>query len=245
MSGPLSSMEALQQALEAQGLYLRGWVVFGPGETGAGIPGRGIAQAVLLLGPIGGSLWGPFSAWRAAEPDHGGAHPLDRWSKLVIGALADAIEITAIFPFEQPYQPFQQWAIRAEGLKASLLGLLIHPRYGLWHSYRGALVFTGEDVLRFGLDLSALAEQEEPGRLPSPCDVCATRPCLSACPTHAVHSDRFDVAACRAHLAALGQGEGCMGAGCLARNACPVGADFRPGEAQLRFHMEALLLQQI
>ncbi len=29
----------------------------------------------------------------------------------------------------------------AEGLKPSPLGLLMHPEYGLWHGYRGAILF--------------------------------------------------------------------------------------------------------
>ena len=32
-----------------------------------------------------------------------------------------------------PYWPFQQWARRAEPVHPSPIGVLIHPRYGLWH----------------------------------------------------------------------------------------------------------------
>ena len=46
----------------------------------------------------------------------------------------------AIFPSDKPYMPFQQWAMQAEGLKKSPLGMLIHPVYGLWHAYRGAIL---------------------------------------------------------------------------------------------------------
>ena len=41
----------------------------------------------------------------------------------------------------RPWLPFQQWARKAEPVHVSPLGVLIHPDYGLWHSYRGALCF--------------------------------------------------------------------------------------------------------
>src|SRR4030095_137820 len=34
-----------------------------------------------------------------------------------------------------------RWAMRAEAVAPSPLGILIHPDYGLWHAYRGALAF--------------------------------------------------------------------------------------------------------
>lgn len=242
MSGPLSSIEDLRHDIEAQGLRFRGWVVFAEGEAAPAIGDGRDVRAVLLIGPIGGSLWDPFSAWQAKQPDSGGADPLDQWSTSVIGGLAARAGLCAFFPFAMPYQPFQQWARRAEGLQASPLGLLIHPVYGLWHSYRGALGFTEADALRFGLDLMALPKPAALASQPSPCADCIDKPCLSGCPVNAVDSDRFDVAACRKHLAGLGEGTGCMGGGCEARNACPVGAAYRPSAAQLRFHMEALWL---
>jgi hypothetical protein len=58
----------------------------------------------------------------------------------------------------------------------------------------------------------------------------------------AIGESGFDVVACRRHLATPeGQG-GCMVSGCIARNACPVGADYRYPQAQLAFHMQALTL---
>jgi len=60
--------------------------------------------------------------------------------------------------------------LQAEPLHRSPLGLLIHPEWGLWHSYRGAL------GLRERLDLPPHES------VASPCESCRERPCLSACP---------------------------------------------------------------
>jgi hypothetical protein len=62
-----------------------------------------------------------------------------------------------VFPFERPYLPFQRRAMRAEACYPSPLGLLIHPDYGLWHGYRGALLF------------AAAIELPPSGRRASPC----------------------------------------------------------------------------
>lgn len=209
---------------------MRGVVGFSsPSEAPVLADGRP-ALSVVLVGNVGGSIWPAFRAWRAGRADGGGVDPLDRWSKTVIGAVARDRGATAWFPSDPPYQPFQQWAIRAEGLKASPLGILIHPEYGLWHGYRGALGFD-----------QALPESV-PHAGPHPCDVCAQKPCLAACPVSAVTPAGFVVGPCRAHLSTPRGKAECMRAGCLARNACPIGSAYRYGEEQLRFHMAALSL---
>ena len=93
------------------------------------------------------------------EASDGLADPLDRWSRQVIEALASEFSAEALFPFGgPPFLPFQRWAQRAEPVHASPIGLLIHPRFGLWHSYRGALGF------------SAALAVPEPAAVPRPCD---------------------------------------------------------------------------
>lgn len=219
--------DALQKALLPFGIYLRGIVCLADDE-GPSLANGERARSVVLLGNIGGSVWPAFSAW---QREHDVADPLDVWSKSVITPLADRFGATPFFPSDTPFLPFQQWAMKAEGLKASPLGILIHPKYGLWHGYRGALGFSQP------IKPSADAVQSA-----SPCDNCIDRPCLSACPAAAVSDAGFAVAACRAHLI-TGEGKaGCMASGCLARNACPVGSEHRYSAAQLRFHMAALTL---
>lgn len=223
-------IENIRAALEPHGLFLRGFVNFAEGEAAPHLTDGRPAASVLLIGNIGSSLWPAFSNWREAQPGRGGSDPLDTWSKAVIQPVAAAAHATAWFPSDPPWQPFQQWAMRAEGLKASPLGILIHPVYGLWHGYRGALGFA-----------ERITEEQAPAR-DHPCDHCLEKPCLTTCPASAIRAEAFDVPVCRAHLRTPEGQEGCMPSGCLARAACPVGAQYRYNDAQLRFHMAALSL---
>ena len=215
-------LEQIRAALSPHGIFVRGVVNFdgdGPDMDG------GRACTVILLGNIGGSIWPAFSEWMRRKRDI--ADPLDAWSVEIIRPVAETVGGTAWFPSEKPWQPFQQWAMRAEGLKPSPLGILIHPDHGLWHGYRGAIGFL--DVI----DHPAVDIR------PHPCDHCPDKPCLDTCPAGAIAPDRFDVPACRTYLGGAGEGN-CMRDGCLARNACPVGAEYRYPSEQLRFHMAAL-----
>ncbi len=159
-------------------------------------------------------------------------HPLDRWSRRLIEGLAGELGAKALFPFgDPPFWPFQQWARRAEPVHPSPIGLLIHPRYGLWHSYRGAL------------GLSEALAIPEPGAVPSPCESCSGRWCLKTCPVGAFSATGYDVAACAGHLKNAA-GADCMAGGCRARRACPVGAEFAHGPEQANFLMRAFLRAQ-
>lgn len=217
-------LEALQAALQPSGIMLRGVVSLPEGEGPVLRDGQS-ARSVVLLGNVGGSIWPAFAAWRE---NYAGDNPLDTWSKAIISPLAQRLGATAFFPSDPPYMPFQQWAMRAEGLKASPLGILIHPDYGLWHGYRGALAF------RDAVDAPPMTPAA------SPCECCVGKPCLAACPAGAISTAGFSVEPCRSYLVTVAGGAGCMASGCAARNACPVGAGYRSPVEQLRFHMNAL-----
>jgi Fe-S-cluster-containing hydrogenase component 2 len=118
--------------------------------------------------------------------------------------------------------------MRAEPVHVSPIGVLIHPDWGLWHAYRGALAFRGR------LDLP------EPDRRPSPCASCPDRPCQSSCPAGAIAPTGYDSAACAAHVASE-RGVDCLQQGCRARRSCPVGAAHRYGPTQAEFHMRSFL----
>jgi hypothetical protein len=218
-------IEQIRAVLAPHGIFLRGVVHFD--GDGPDMASGHRAQTVVLLGNVGGSIWPAFSRWRSG-PGQGATDPLDRWSVEMIRQLAERFGGQAYFPSEKPWQPFQQWAMRAEGLKASPLGVLIHPDYGLWHGYRGAVGFRetiGTATVPFDYH---------------PCDHCRDKPCLTSCPVDAVKATSFDVPACRSHVHSTVGQAGCMASGCIARNACPVGAGYRYPVEQLRFHMAAL-----
>jgi ferredoxin len=216
--------DEIAAAFAAVGLEMRGGFLAAAGEVmpeaAAGTPGR----TVLLVGNVGGSLWARFARERRDEP-----HPLDAWTKRTVEPLAARFEARAYYPSDPPYQPFQRWAMRAEPVHPSPLGLLIHPDHGLWHAYRAALVL--------GREISGLPQRSE---RPSPCTSCADRPCLTACPVGAFTGAAYDVAACTGHLHSRGEPR-CLEAGCRARAACPVGRHEAYGTAQIRFHMAAFL----
>ncbi len=144
--------------------------------------------------------------------------------------LAQAWSARALYPFGgPPHRPFVAWAKRAEPVAESPLGILIHPDYGLWHAYRGALAFA--EVLT----LPPRAER------PRPCDACAEKPCLGACPVGAFSAAgpdvvAYDVSACADHLEKPA-GADCMAQACRARRACPIGREYLYEPGQAHFHM--------
>ncbi len=176
----------------------------------------------ILIGTVGGEGFDSFECQRRDEPD-----PLDRWAKRVIDPVAAKLGARAAYPNDTPYLPFQRWAQRAEDVHPSPLGLLIHPEHGLWHAYRGALLFSGAVE-----GLPARSER------PKPCDSCPTKPCLTACPVDAFTGTSYDVGACASHLR-TDAAPRCLTLGCRARDACPVGTSSRYSDAQIRFHMRA------
>jgi ferredoxin len=217
----------IERAAAAEGLMLRGAFHPEAADDVPDLPDGRPARTLVLLGNAGPALWSAFAA--APEFADGAPDPLNRWSARVIGALAEALDARALFPFDgPPYRPFMAWAKRAERIAESPLGMLIHPDHGLWHAYRGALAFAEEIAL--------------PTRRlrPHPCDACTAKPCLTACPVGAFKTEGYDVTACTAHVAAPA-GADCLGLGCRARLACPVGAERRYEPAQARFHMAAFL----
>jgi ferredoxin-like protein FixX len=225
-----SMIERLAAALHAHGMLIRGgFLLTEDDERGlAGFPdlvatARG--RTLVLIGNAGSALYDAFFTAR----DGAGDNPLDDWTRRVVAPIATALGARAAFPSDgPPWLPFQGWAMRAEGLQASPLGVLIHPEYGLWHAYRAALIFDTE------LDLPATLAR------PHPCDTCIDRPCLSACPVGAVTAEAYLVDNCAQHVASR-DGAACRTLGCLARRACPVGAAHRYPDRAMSFHMAAFL----
>jgi hypothetical protein len=222
----MNLLPQIAESLGPHGLALRGGFHPAPGDGAPALDGRPCGT-ILLLGNLGGSLWPAFSA--SPERADGAPHALDRWTRRILDSLAPNFGATALFPFGgPPWLPFQRWALKADSVAPSPLGILIHPDYGLWHAYRGAFAFAERLPL------------PSPERRPSPCDSCIDRPCLSRCPVGAFTPGRYDADGCRRHVAAPA-GRACREAGCLARLACPVGRILAYPAAQMAFHMAAFL----
>ena len=178
-------------------------------------------RALVLVGTRGGGAWWDrvtaSPEWRDGAPD-----PVDRWSKRVLGGLARRFGGGAIFPSDgPPWPPFQRWAQATGRMWESPVRLLIHAEAGLWVAFRGAL------ALPVDLPLPPAAR---------PCDTCADRPCLTACPVGALGADGYDVPACRAFLDREA-GLDCRARGCAVRRACPVSESHARLPAQSAYHM--------
>lgn len=220
-------VENIKDAVSRFGLRVMGWF---HGDE---------AQTMVLIGNTGPDMGAAFTAATTTDERASGANPLDDWTRRVLGEAAEALSARALFPFDgPPYHPFQQWALKTGTAFVSPTGPLIHPEFGLWHAYRGALAFDER------LDLLS------PPSGKSPCVTCADKPCLGACPVDAFSPDEtregcagYDAAACIAHIGSP-DGEACFDGGCLAHHACPVGREFAYQPNQANFHMVRYLKAQ-
>ena len=214
----------LAERLRPLGMMTRGGFHPTAADDVPALPDGAAAMTVVLIGNAGRAMWPAFVAADAHD-----ANPLDGWTRRKLNEIAGLVGAAALFPFDgPPWLPFQRWALRADNVHPSPIGPLIHPVYGLWHAYRGALAFP------------QTIELAPAPAAPAPCDTCADKPCLATCPVDALVPGSYDVPACAAHVGSSA-GVDCRNAGCRARAACPVGADYRYAPAQARFHMAAFL----
>jgi len=230
-----ASRSALESALAPHGLRLRGGWIPAPPDTLADLPAGAGAAVVWMVGQVGSECWAAFSNSRFFAD--GLPDPMDRWSKSIGDALAQAHGGIAVYPSDgPPYAPFQQWARRAEPLQASPLLLQIHPRWGLWHAYRFALVLP--DLPAADAQTLRAAAGASDGAATDICLSCDGQPCLRRCPVGAFSDGGYDANACIGHLHQP-RGRDCMSGGCLARRACPVAAELQYQPAHAAFHMRA------
>lgn len=177
-------------------------------------------KTTILLGPKEPGFW----AYVRQRPEFltGGDDPLDAWSHWAITALGYVTGAQPVFPFGgPPFHPFITWALQSGEIWQSPVGLLVHKDAGLLVSFRGALVF---DV---HIELSPPAE--------NPCDSCADKPCLTACPVDALSPHGYDVPKCKEHINV----DPVCGGGCRVRLACPISQSYPRDPAQTAFHMRA------
>jgi epoxyqueuosine reductase len=105
----------------------------------------------------------------------------------------------------------------------------INERWGTWFAYRVA-VLANTDF-----------EPTRPVPGESPCTACRPRPCVSACPGKAIEDSGFNLADCVRYR--LRPDSACQTT-CMARLACPVRAEHRYDDEQIR-HAYAISLRFI
>lgn len=220
----MRAREQIESAVRGAGFTPRGAFHPEPGDAVPALADGRPAATVLLVGNAGPALWAAFAAARDPARDS-----LDDWVAATLAPLAADLGAEAHYPHGgPPHHPFQRWAMRAEAVAPSPIHILIHPDHGLWHGYRAALLFA---------ERLALPARD---RRASPCESCADRPCLDACPVAAFSGQGYDVPACAGHLRTAA-GADCMTLGCRARRACPVGHAYVYAPDQAAFHMRAFL----
>ncbi|UOA28275.1 ferredoxin [Pseudosulfitobacter sp. DSM 107133] len=189
-----------------------------------GLMVMGVSGGRVLVG-CDAEFWEVFIA--SPEYHDGLANPLDRWSKRIIGAMAETLGATTAFPSDgPPYAPFIAWAMDTGRFFQSPVGMMVHDVAGLMISIRGALIF--DNIPDFPI-----------AHTTSPCQSCTTKPCIAACPVGALSATPpYDVPACKTYLRTEA-GADCMTKGCKVRRACPVSRKFDRPDSQSRFHMKA------
>lgn len=192
-------------------------------------------RQLILLAHAGRRLWERVQAAGAA-----GEHPIDDYSvdiarRWLAGATPGARH-RIVYPKGQPggLPPRQHVGLQRLGSLAgwhhpSPFMVGIDSQWGSWFAYRVAI------LADTSLPLSAV---EDTGH---PCPNCRDTPCIRACPAGALDRGVMDAQACRDYR--LRESSPCA-LGCIARLACPVGAEHRYEQDQIR-HSSAGSLRAI
>ncbi|MFT7221969.1 MAG: epoxyqueuosine reductase [Candidatus Azotimanducaceae bacterium] len=197
---------------------------------------------LLVFGHGGQNFWGQVS-----QRDTQTVDPLDTYS---VECVADFLKRREIKSFEFIYPAgvlrmgdAQHIDLRRLGRALgwqfdSPLGIGIHPQYGLWFGYRVVVAVSVAINAAFPFD-KPLDKPPNEAALPDshPCDSCSAKPCVAACPVGAV-GESFNLTACVNHR--VQPGSECARQ-CLARAACPVGAEHQYTEAQVQYHYDISL----
>lgn len=217
------SYPLVASAIEPTGMVARGGFTVAADDA---VPMRADGRptrSVVIVGNVGGAMWPSFRREERDESD-----PLDAWTRRTLAPIAVEFDAELIHPSDTPYQPILAWAQRAAEVWSSPIGLLVDPDHGLWHAYRGALLFA-----------DAVVDLPRPTGAVSPCVGCS-QPCLTTCPVDAFAPGAYDHESCREHVRS-GDRPRCLTDGCAARRACPVNADGDYGADQMEFHMRAFV----
>ena len=208
--------------LDTQGLNLQ--AVFNlaelPADILAALPEHAAATypQLILIGHRGGTMWQHVSQTGMAGPD-----PIDQFTRTQVTAWLEREHPTRRYCFVYPGPTvlgLQRLGTLAGWHHPSPFMVGIDPEWGSWFAYRAVV-------------LADTQLPPTPRRVgASPCDTCASRVCVSACPAGAL-TNGFDLKSCLAYRGS--PGSACQDR-CVARNTCPVGADHRYSDAQIRYH---------
>ena len=193
------------------------------------------ARSIIVIGNGGGAFWQAYRRHVDADPAWvQRVHPLDDFTREVVeGAIAGTLRarnlrFTIVYPFASGAGNLHFMELgRLAGFGGpSLLGVLIHPRYGTWIALRAALL------------IEPLLEEPGEGLGFDPCPRCVPRSCMPACPVGAVGERGWDVIKCVRHRVEAAPD---CSAGCHSRLHCVIGPEHRYPDDELRHHQERAL----
>lgn len=172
---------------------------------------------LLLIGNGGRAMWQAIlrEGGRSADPiDDFSVREVRRW----LAAQASGRSYEIVYPGER-LVGLQSLGECAGWHFASPFMVGINERWGTWFAYRVA-VLANTDF-----------EPTRPVPGESPCTACRPRPCVSACPGKAIEDSGFNLADCVRYR--LRPDSACQTT-CMARLACPVRAEHRYDDEQIR-----------
>lgn len=188
-------------------------------------------RQLILLGHGGRRLWQQVQQQLQQNPQSlPEDHPIDahsvRTARRWLEAVAPGARYRLVYPKGQPgglaegrHVGLQRLGQLAGWHHASPFMVGVDAHWGSWFAYRVVIVADTE------------LPSSEVSDMGHPCSICAAKPCITACPAGALESGRMDLAACHRHR--LAPNSSCALA-CLARQACPVGAEHRYEDSQIR-----------
>jgi len=193
-------------------------------------------RSIVLIGNGGGEFWHAFTDHADRHPGwRERANPLDDFSREIIAhevapaAQAAGARCAAIYPFINGGVTLNFIELaKIAGLGGpSLLGVVVHPRFGPWIAFRAALIVDCE------LDAPGPAIGFDP------CPGCVTQSCLAACPAGAVaYPAGWDIPRCLTHRV---EQESDCAPRCHARAGCVLGPEHRYPDDELAYHQRRAL----
>ncbi|MCI0526039.1 MAG: hypothetical protein L0Y56_01105 [Nitrospira sp.] len=193
------------------------------------------ATTTLIVGNGGKAFWHHYKNFLQKNPEfeQGRTDPFDDYAVIILAEgeklLQEAgFKTKTIYPFvrEKIRFSFQHLAILAGLGQIGKHGVLIHPEYGPWLSFRGAHLTN----IPFNFEI--------PNQSFDPCKGCPA-PCITACPGSAVTGAGFSLSRC---IETKLVHPTCQQT-CLSRFHCVYGTQYRFHEAELKFHTRFSLEQ--
>ena len=195
------------------------------------------AKSIVVIANGGGTLWAALKRHTERNPGWmDREHPLDDFTRTIVEnevapvARAAGARCTLVFPFMAGKATLNFIELgKAAGLAGpSILGVVVHPKFGPWIAFRAAIL----------IDQEVDAPGEARGF--DPCPSCVERPCIAACPTTAVAFPAgWDVPRCLAYRI---ESEPDCTPRCHSRVACVLGPEHRYPEDELAYHQRRALM---